>query len=381
MRKVCVVTGTRAEYGILRTVLRAIESSPSLTLQLLVTGMHLSPQYGSTVAEIVRDGFTIDAEVPMLLSSDSSWDPARSVGLGILGMVQAFQILRPDMVLVLGDRVEAFAGAVSASLSNLVLCHLHGGDKSRGGLDEMMRHAITKMAHVHLVASEESGQRVLRMGETSDRVFVVGAPGLDEIVAMSFMTKEEVARTLGLNPTEPIITIVQHPVSTEPEEANRQYRETLEAVRSFGIQSVVVWPNSDPGNHSMREILTEYEASGFRIVKTLPRREYLSLLKASSALVGNSSSGIIEAPFLGVPVVNVGTRQEGREQPTEILQATYDRADIAEKISRALYDPNVKEALKRIRFVYGDGTAGERIVRVLASIPLTSSFKQKTISY
>jgi UDP-N-acetylglucosamine 2-epimerase (non-hydrolysing)/GDP/UDP-N,N'-diacetylbacillosamine 2-epimerase (hydrolysing) len=343
--------------------------------------MHLSPQHGSTVEEIIRDGFKVHSEVPMLLASDSSWDPARSVGLGILGMVQSFQILRPDIVIVLGDRVEAFAGAVAASLSNLILCHLHGGDRSMGGLDESMRHAITKLAHVHFTASEESAQRVLRMGETPDRVFVVGAPGLDEIVTMSFMTKEEVAHVLNLDPDRPIVTVVQHPISTQPEEAARQYEETLEAVRSLEVQSVVVCPNSDPGNSSMREILTKYEANDLRVVKTLPRHQYLSLLKWSSALVGNSSSGIIEAPFLGVPVVNVGTRQEGRELPTEILQASYDRVEIREKVSRAIYDPRVKESLRRIRFVYGDGTAGEKVAKVLSDIPMTSAFRQKTISY
>lgn len=362
--------------------MRNVESSPRLMLQTLVTGMHLSPQYGLTVREIERDGFTIDAEVEMLLSSDSPWEPAKSVGIGILGMTQAFQMLKCDIVVVLGDRVEAFAGAVAASLSNLLLCHIHGGDKSRGGLDEAMRHAITKLAHVHLAASEASAERIQKMGETPDRVFFVGAPGLDDIAEMQFMTKEEVAAALRLDPTKPIITVVQHPVSTEPGEAQKQFRETLEAVRLMeDVQAVVVSPNSDPGNQSMLSLLEEYPTASFRVVKSLPRREYLSLLKVSSVLVGNSSSGIIEAPFLGIPVVNVGSRQEGREQPAEILQADYDRVDIGRKLRLAIFDEQVKHSFERIRYVYGDGTAGQRIAQILETVPLTNSFKQKTITY
>ncbi|QUL99328.1 MAG: UDP-N-acetylglucosamine 2-epimerase (hydrolyzing) [Candidatus Fermentithermobacillus carboniphilus] len=381
MRKVCVVTGTRAEYGILRTVMKNIKSSPRLQLQTLVTGMHLSPAYGLTITEIERDGFKIDAEVDMLLSSDSHWAPAKSVGMGILGMTQAFQMLKCEIIVVLGDRVEAFAGAVAASLSNLLLCHIHGGDKSRGGLDEAMRHAITKLAHVHLAASQASAERILRMGESPDRVFVVGAPGLDEIAEMEFMTKEEVAAALNLDLSKPIVTVVQHPVSTEPEEAKRQFRETLEAVRSLDVQAVIICPNSDPGNQSMVSLLGEYQTAGFRVVKSLPRRQYLSLLKISSVLVGNSSSGIIEAPFLGVPVVNVGSRQQGREQPCEILQADYDRVDIAAKMRLAIFDEQVKRSLERIRYVYGNGTAGKQIARILETVPLTNEFKQKTITY
>lgn len=381
MRRVCVITGTRAEYGILRTVMRKIESSPSLSLQMLVTGMHLSPQYGSTVREIEKDGFGIDAEVPMLLDSDSTWDPARSVGIGILGMTQAFEMLESDIVLVLGDRIEAFSAATAASLSNLLLCHIHGGDKSMGGLDEAMRHAITKLAHVHFAASSVSAQRILKMGETPDRVFLVGAPGLDEIAEIQLMAEEEVANMLNLDLTKPIVTVLQHPISTEPGDAQRQFRETLEAVRTLDVQVVAVCPNSDPGSHSMFDLLEEYRATDFRVVKNLPRHEYLSLLKTSSALVGNSSSGIIEAPFLGTPVINIGTRQEGREQPVTVLQADHDRADIARKLSLAINDEQVKASLKQVRHVYGDGTAGQRIAEILETIPLTGSFKQKTIAY
>lgn len=361
--------------------MRNVKSSPSLALQVLVSGMHLSPQYGRTISEIERDGFRIDAEVDMLLSSDSSWEPAKGVGIGILGMTQAFQMLHCDIVVVLGDRVEAFSGAVAASLSNLLLCHIHGGDKSRGGLDEAMRHAITKLAHLHLTASETSAQRVLKMGEEPNRVFVVGAPGLDEIAEMQMMTREEIALSLGIDPIKQIVTILQHPVSTEPEEAQRQFRETLEAVRPMCLQKVVICPNADPGNHSMRRLLDEYEMSDFKVVTSLSRREYLSLLRASTVLVGNSSSGIIEAPFLGVPVVDVGSRQEGRERPVDILQADYDREDIAEKIREAISDEYVRRSYEQLRHVYGDGTAGRRITQILETIPLTNTFKQKTITY
>lgn len=381
MRRVCVVTGTRAEYGLLRRLMKLISEASDLELQVVVAGMHLSPGFGLTVREIEKDGFLVAAKVDMLFSSDRVTAMAKGVGVGIYGMAQAFESLSPDVVVVLGDRVEAFAAAAAASLSNILVAHLHGGDKSQGGLDESMRHAITKLAHLHFAATEVSAERILRLGEEPRRVFVVGAPGLDEILHTNLMTAHELSQLFAFDFTKEVISVAQHPVSTEPENAAGQMRETLEAVRSLGLPAIVISPNSDAGSHSMLEVLGEYQAlPNFRVVKSLKRRQYLSLLRWSRVLVGNSSSGIIEAPFLGTPVVNVGTRQSGREQAGVVIQTDYRREEIASAIQKALYDPQVREALKEVRRVYGEGRASERIVELLRTLPF-EGLHQKTITY
>lgn len=359
-----------------------IADSEDLMLQVVACGMHLSPEFGLTVREIEADGFKVDARVDMLFSNDTAPAMAKGVGIGIYGMAQAFETLKPDVVVVLGDRVEAFAAATAAALSNILVAHIHGGDKSRGGLDESMRHAITKLAHIHFAASEESAQRILRMGEEPRRVFVVGAPGLDDILTTQLLSKNELSRLLGLDFNKDVIVIVQHPISTEPEMACQQVQETIEAVKMLGVQSLIIAPNSDAGSRSMLDVLKKYEGLPFiKILKTLPRTQYLSALKNCRVLVGNSSSGIIEAPFLGTPVVNIGTRQAGREQPVPILQAGYNRTEIAAQIRKAMTDPEVRRSLQNARRIYGDGKASQRIVEHLRTLAFDYSLRQKTLTY
>lgn len=380
--RICVVTGTRSEYGLLRRIMELIADSEDLMLQVVACGMHLSPEFGLTVREIEADGFKVDARVDMLFSNDTAPAMAKGVGIGIYGMAQAFETLKPDVVVVLGDRVEAFAAATAAALSNILVAHIHGGDKSRGGLDESMRHAITKLAHIHFAASEESAQRILRMGEEPRRVFVVGAPGLDDILTTQLLSKNELSRLLGLDFNKDVIVIVQHPISTEPEMACQQVQETIEAVKMLGVQSLIIAPNSDAGSRSMLDVLKKYEGLPFiKILKTLPRTQYLSALKNCRVLVGNSSSGIIEAPFLGTPVVNIGTRQAGREQPVPILQAGYNRTEIAAQIRKAMTDPEVRRSLQNARRIYGDGKASQRIVEHLRTLAFDYSLRQKTLTY
>ncbi|MGE5552026.1 MAG: UDP-N-acetylglucosamine 2-epimerase [Bacteroidota bacterium] len=383
MKTICVVTGTRAEYGLLKRIMSLIDASEQLTLRTVVTGMHLSPEYGATAAEIEHDGFRIDARVDMLFSCDKASAMAKGVGVGVYGMAQAFESLAPDIVVVLGDRVEAFAAAIAASLSNIILAHIHGGDKSRGGLDETMRHAITKLAHLHFAATTQSAQRILQMGEEPGRVFVVGAPGLDEIFDTAAAgNPEELAVSLGLDLHRTVIVVVQHPVSTSPETAEQQIRETMEAIRRLAIQTVVICPNSDAGGRAMRATIDAYRDLPFvRVVKTLDRRQYLCLLRHSGVLVGNSSSGMIEAPCLGTPVVNIGERQEGREQAGLVLQAGYDRSDITAKIRQALAARTKSASQGERNDVYGDGKASARIVAHLERLRIDDIPRQKLITY
>lgn len=383
MRHICVVTGARSEYGILRPVLFAIRNSGAARLSLVVTGMHLSPQFGMTVRDIEADGFPVDARVDMLLDGTTPAAMAKSVGIGVTGIAAALELLGPDILLVAGDRIEAFAAAIAGSYLNIPVAHIHGGDRSTGGhIDDSIRHAITKLAQVHFPASEESRARILRMGEDPARVFRVGAPALDTILGEPPGDRDEVAARYGLDPRKPYLLVVQNPVTREAAEAGAQMEETLAAVKETGIQALVVYPNADAGGQEMIGAIRRYRADPLiRTVTSLPHRDYLALLAGAGALVGNSSSGIIEAPSLHVPVVNVGSRQAGRERAGNVLDAPYQRAEIAGAIRKAFTDPEFRERVRTCPSPYGDGHAGERIVRVLTELEITRDLLRKEITY
>ncbi|MBI4333128.1 MAG: UDP-N-acetylglucosamine 2-epimerase (hydrolyzing) [Chloroflexi bacterium] len=383
MRKIAVVTGTRAEYGILLPVLRAIQARPELSLSVVVTGMHLSREFGHTVRDIENDGFPIAAEVDMLLSSDTSEAMAKSVGLGILGMAQTWRHLRPDVVLVLGDRVEPLAGAISSAYMNIPVAHIHGGDSSRGGLDEYARHAITKFAHIHFPGTPRSAERILKMGEDEWRIHMVGSPALDAILNEKPVPDEVLIEKLGIDPSKPPVLVVQHPVTTEVENAGDQMAQTLEAVIATGYPAIALYPNSDAGGREMIEVIREYEKRFpvLRAIPSLPRAEYLGLMKLAKVLVGNSSSGIIDAPSFGVPAVNIGTRQEGRERGKNVIDVGYGKEEIVQAIKRAMADEKFLAEVGKCESPYGDGKAGGRIAQVLSSTQCTPELLQKKITY
>ena len=371
MRAVCVVTGTRAEYGLLRPIMRRIRESPSLALQVVAAGMHLAREFGRTADLIEQDGFPVDARVDMLFGDDTGAAMAKGVGVGIYGFVQAFETLAPDIVLVLGDRVEPFAAAIAAGFLRLPLAHIHGGDTAGGGFDEYMRPAITRFAHLHFAATAKSRERLIPLGEREEFVFLVGAPGLDEAVEMSLLSRVEIERAFGLPADRPFLLIVQHPVSTEADAAEEQMRETLEAVKALGVSAVVLYPNSDAGGRAMIEVIKEYEGlPSVRVFRNLERTQYLSLLAAAGVLIGNSSSGMIESAYFKVPVVNIGSRQQGRERSGNVLDVDHDRASIARAIQTALVDPAFRERVRTCANPYGDGKASQRIVDILSTIPL-----------
>ena len=383
MKKVAVVTGTRAEYGILQPVLRAIKAQKGLQLLLVVTGMHLSREFGYTVREIEQDGFEISARVGMLPQNDTQEAMAESVGQGIGGMAKVWSELEPDIILLLGDRTEPLAAAISGAYMSIPIAHIHGGDSSKGGLDEYARHAITKFAHIHFPATRKSAARIIKMGEAAWRVHMVGSPALDAILNEPLIPRDELVKKFGIDPSQPLLLLVQHPVTTEVEQAGWQMRETLEAVAELKYPAIVLYPNSDSGGRSIIEVIKEYEdkSSFLKNFKSLPRREYLSLLNVASVLVGNSSSGMIDSASFALPVVNIGNRQEGRERGSNVIDVGHNRKEIARAIKKALADEEFLRTVKKSRNPYGDGKASIRIAEILSGIEKTPALLQKRITY
>ena len=381
-RKICVVTGTRAEYGILKPVMKAIKESPMLELSVIATGMHLAQQFGYTLKEIEKDGFKIDARADMLLSGDTGTTMAKSVGKGIISIAQALDIIKADIILVLGDRIEPLATAIAGAYMNIPVAHIHGGDSAKAGLDESARHAITKLSHIHFPATEKSAERIIKMGEDPSNVFVVGAPGLDSILNEELIGPEKIAKSYNLDLSEPILLAIQHPVTTEVGDAPDQIREMLEAVFELEHQAIMVYPNADAGGREMIEVIKEYEKYPFiKTFKSIPHKKYLSLMKIATVMLGNSSSGIIEAPSFGLPVINIGSRQEGRERAENVIDVDYDKEQIKAAIKKTLHDENFKEKVKNCKSPYGDGKAGVRIADILSEIKIDKKILQKRLTY
>ena len=382
-RKIVVITGTRAEYGCWHPVMKAIENNPKLELSVIATGMHLSHEHGYTINEINKDGFKIDAAIDMLLSNDTGAAMAKSLGIGIIGITQALEQIKPDIVLILGDRGEPFAGAIAATHMNVPVAHIHGGESTTGGcIDESIRHSITKFAHIHFPATQESAERIRRLGEESWRIHMVGAPGLDTILNTELILKEQLTKKFSLDSDKPLLLVIQHPVTTQAENAANEMRITLEALAELKVQTILIYPNSDSGGRSMIEVIKEFEQLPFlHTFKSLPHIEYLSLMKIANVLVGNSSSGIIEASSFHLPVVNIGIRQDGRQCGDNVLDVVHDKSKIIEAINTALYDKTFKQKVKQCTNPYGDGKAALRIAEVLAELEINKALLQKKITY
>ena len=383
MKKIAVVTGTRAEYGMFQPVLRAIEAREGLQLLLVVTGMHLSYEFGYTVDEIVKDGFKISARVDMVPSTDTLEAMAESVGKGIIGMAQTWLQLKPNIILVLGDRVEPLAAAIAGAYMNIPVAHIHGGDSSKGGLDEYARHAITKFAHVHFPATQKSAERIIRMGEDEWRVHMVGSPALDAILNEPLIPRDKMIERFKIDESKPLILLLQHPVTTEADNAGKQMTETLEAVVKLGYPIILLYPNADAGGRRIIEVIKDYEKKNtfIKTFKSLPRLEYLSLLKIASVLVGNSSSGMIDAPSFGLPVVNIGSRQEGRERANNVIDVKDNRKEITMAIRKAITDKNFLKVVMKCHNPYGDGKSSPRIAEILSKIENTPRLLQKKMTY
>lgn len=380
-RKICIVTEARATYGYSRPVIRLIEGSPGLDLSLVVTGMHLLKEYGNTVEEIERDGFPIAAKVDMAMGGGSPTAWAKSLGVGIQSLAQVYDGLTPEIVLLFGDRAEVLAATVAAAYMNIPVGHVQSGDLS-GHIDGSARHAITKLAHLHFPSCEDSAERVRRLGEEDWRIFNVGAPQLDEIIHGPRVDAGHLARTLRLDLNEPVLVVVQHPVLTEIDEARNQMIATMEVIEDLELQTVLIYPNVDAASEETIQVIHEYEHLPFvRTFRSLDRDLFVTLLDHASALIGNSSCGILEAPSFKLGVVNIGSRQRGRLQAPNVINVNHDRKEIAAAVERILGDEAFKRTLDRCVNPYGDGRSAERIVRVLSDIDIGGPLLHKTMTY
>jgi GDP/UDP-N,N'-diacetylbacillosamine 2-epimerase (hydrolysing) len=372
-RRVCVVTGTRAEYGLLYWLLREIDADPELELQLIVTGAHLAPEFGATYRAIEEDGFDITARVDSLLASNTDVGVCKSLGLGIIGFADAYATLRPDVLVVLGDRFEILAAVQSAMLCNIPIAHIHGGEVTEGAVDEGIRHAITKMAHLHFVAAEPYARRVIRMGEDPTRVWVVGAPALDNIDRLTLLDADALREDVGLMGSGPLFLVTYHPVTRATDGPDRALAHLMGALDEFPLARVLITKaNADAEGSRINAAWEGYvQRSEGRavLVASLGQVRYLSAVKAAVVVIGNSSSGLIEAPALGTPTVNVGDRQRGRLKAPSVLDAPETHEGITAAIARAM-SSEFLETVTRQASLYGKPGASRKIVQILKETDL-----------
>lgn len=372
-RKICVVTGSRAEYGLLYWLIKEIADDRDLQLQLIVTGMHLSPEFGLTYRQIEADGFTIDAKVEMLLSSDTASGIAKSIGLGVIGFGDALSRLRPDILVVLGDRFEILAAAQAAMVSQIPIAHIHGGETTEGAFDEGIRHAITKMAQWHFVAAEPYRKRVIQMGESPDRVFDYGAPGLDQLGKIAWLKRPELEAALQIELGRPLFLVTYHPVTLGPGNPAEAMDELLDALGGFPAATIIfTYPNADVGGRkiiSSIDRFTSRHPETSRAFVSLGQQRYLSLMREADVIIGNSSSGLIDAPVLKKATVNIGDRQKGRLKASSVIDSAENSRDITAAIQRALSE-EFRTNLPNTQSLYGQGGVSQKIKTALKSVAI-----------
>lgn len=367
-RRLCVVTGSRADYGLLYWLMKDIAADPELELLVAATGMHLSPEFGLSYRAIERDGFTLSAKVEMLLSGDSPAATAKSMGLGVIGFADAYERLAPDWVILLGDRTEMFAAAQAALVARIPVAHIAGGDTTEGSYDEALRHAITKMAQLHFVTNPVSERRVRQLGEDPRRVFNFGSPGVDYIRRLKRLTRPELEQALGFRLLERNLLVTFHPATLEAQPPAEQFSELLAALARLDAGStgiIITKPNSDTGGRALIRLIDDYVAShaNASAYASLGQDLYLSAMSHADAVVGNSSSGIYEAPSLGKPSVNIGDRQKGRLQADSVINCVPLAADI----TRALKEAMRRDCRDTVN-PYGDGDASRRILEEIKRV-------------
>jgi len=377
-RKICVVTGTRAEYGLLRWLMEGVAQDAALELQLIVTGMHLSPEFGMTWRAIVEDGFHIDRKIEMLLSSDTPVGIAKSMGLGMIGFAEAFEQLAPDIVVLLGDRFEILSAASAAVPARIPIAHLHGGEVTEGAIDELIRHAVTKMAHFHFVATKEYRQRVIRMGERPDRVYEVGALGLDSMHRLKMLTREELEKSLGFRLSKSNLLVTFHPVTALTNQSAAEFGELLAALAEVEDTGIIfTLPNADTESRGLISMIETFVAAHPNACchSSLGQLRYLSCMNVVDGVVGNSSSGLIEAPSLHKGTINIGERQRGRLKADSVI----DCLPTKESIRGALLQLLSEEFRARLASVvnpYGKPGASDKVLDVLRSVSLENIAKK-----
>jgi GDP/UDP-N,N'-diacetylbacillosamine 2-epimerase (hydrolysing) len=378
MRKICVVTGTRAEYGLLYYLMRAIQADPTLELQIIATGMHLSPEFGLTYKEIEKD-FVITKKIEMLLSSDTSVGISKSMGLAQISFAESFEELKPDLVVVLGDRYEIFSAASAAMIARIPIAHLHGGETTEGAFDESIRHSITKMAHLHFTAAKVYCDRVIQLGEHPDRVFNVGGMGIDAIKRITLMEKSELEKSINFTFGTKNLLVTFHPVTLENHTATEQFQALLDTLDTLEETHIIFTKaNSDTDGRAINAMIDTYverNAAHTIAFTSMGQLRYLSALQFVDAVVGNSSSGLLEAPSFKIGTINIGDRQKGRLKASSVIDSAPDQHEIYNSILR-LYSSDFQDQLKNTINPYGEGEAVEKIVDVLKSAPLEDLLKK-----
>lgn len=374
-RKICIVTGTRAEYGLFYWLMKEVVADPDLQLQIIATCMHLSPEFGLTYHQIEADGFTIDAKVEMLLSSDTPVGIAKSMGLGVIGFADVLDRLKPDILVVLGDRFEILAAAQAAMVARIPIAHLHGGEVTEGAFDEGIRHAITKMAQWHFVAAEPYRKRVIQIGESPERVFNFGAPGLDQLQHLDWMDGRSLEKSLGISLKPPIFLVTYHPTTLGKREPCVALDELLSALDEFHQATVIfTCPNADTGGRALIERMDHWVADNKHRAKafvSLGQRRYLSLMRVTDVILGNSSSALIEAPALKKATVNIGDRQKGRLMASSVISAEENKDSIVAAINKAL-SMDFRASLPETVSHYGSGDVSHRVKDKLKEVALES---------
>jgi GDP/UDP-N,N'-diacetylbacillosamine 2-epimerase (hydrolysing) len=377
-RKICIVTGTRAEYGLLYWLLKEIQQDNELELQLIVTGMHLSPEFGLTYKEIEKD-FKIDKKIEMLLSSDSSIGISKSMGLAQISFSESYTELNPDILVVLGDRYEVFSAVSAAMIARIPIAHIHGGEKTEGAFDEAIRHSITKMSHMHFTAAEEYRNRVIQLGEQPNRVFNVGGMGIENIKRLKFLIKEEFEKSINFKLNQKNILVTFHPVTLETATAKEQFQELLDAIDELKDTNIIFTKaNSDTGGRIINQMTDEYVSRNVHksiCFISLGQLRYLSALQFVDAVVGNSSSGLLEAPSFKIGTINIGDRQKGRIKANSIIDCEASISSILQAFDK-LYSKDFQNNLKDSVNPYGDGCSSIKIIKELKKVDLKNILKK-----
>lgn len=371
--KICFITGTRAEYGLMRWIIQGFHDDPEIIVQIIVTGMHLSPEFGLTFKEIEKDGFTIDKKIEILLSSDTPVGISKSTGLGLISISEGISELNPDLIVLLGDRFESLASATAAMIARIPIAHIHGGESTEGLIDEPIRHAISKMSHLHFTSTEVYRKRVIQMGENPSKVYNSGAPGLDNIYKLKLKNKKELFDKFSLETNDKYFLITFHPVTLEKDTAEIYIDELLNALGEFpDYKLIFTMPNADTDGRiiyqKIQKYFSDYPSKG-GLFKSLGQLNYLSALKYSSLVIGNSSSGLIEAPSFKVPTINIGNRQKRRIKAESVINCDTNKASIVNSINVALSNDFLRKT-KSVVNPYGNGGASEKICDIIKSVDL-----------
>lgn len=383
MKKILVVTGTRSEYGLLYYTMKAIDNDSDLKLQVVVTGNHLVREYGYTVQQIEKDGFKIDEEIDMILNSEKKSSIVKSMGIEMIQMAQCFDRLQPDILLILGDRYETFIAATCAMMMNVPIAHMNGGESTEGAIDEQIRHAITKMSHIHFPGSELYKEKIIKMGEEAWRVHNVGQAGIENIKKIKLLNKYELEKELKVGFNKPVFLITYHPATLDIDSIEKQIDNLFKAIKKFDAIYVFTYPNADFGSKIIIDKINAFcnENDNSYLYYSLGQKKYLSLLSVANVVIGNSSSGIIEAPIFKIPVVNIGDRQKGRLRSKNIIDTDYEDDSIYKAIDKALNDKKFIAGLQNIDNIYGNGETSTQIVKILKNLKFSKTLLSKKLTY